>query len=293
MIKPLYKWQGGKTKLLNDYDKVFIPELHNTYVEPFFGGGALFCKMYNENRFSKYIINDNNKYLMNIYKTIKNNEKVFVFIFMLKEIESVYLKLNKEERKEYYYKKREEYHFMNELITDIDSEDYFIHCTSILFFLLKTSFNGLWQPMKTRSDLFGTAFGLGNEKKLFDYSLIMEWHKALQLCEIFNMDYKSLYFEDDSFVFCDPPYLDNTVKYGSTVFDTARLLRWCEEKSLCNSVYMSNRYTKDSYYETFCDYSSKHVFDVFYTGGKKSVNQNKEVLLFWKKKQKIKTEMAA
>lgn len=286
MIKPLYKWQGGKTKLLKSYESIFITESFNTYVEPFFGGGALFCKMFNENRFDKYIINDNNKYLMEIYKTIKNEDKVFGFLFMLREIEYEYLKLNINERKEYYYKKREEYHFLNEVITNIESNDYLIQCSSILFFLLKTSFNGLWQPMKTRSDLFGTAFGLGNEKKLFDYPLIIEWHRALQKCDIYDLDYKALNINNNSFIFCDPPYLDNTVKYGLENFNTNELLKWCEGKSFYNSVYMSNRYTKDSYYETFCDYSSKHVFDVFYTGGKKSVNQKKEVLIVWNKKQK-------
>lgn len=39
--KPILKWAGGKTQLLGDL-MPRIPEEYGTYIEPFFGGGALF-----------------------------------------------------------------------------------------------------------------------------------------------------------------------------------------------------------------------------------------------------------
>ena len=39
--KPILKWAGGKTQLL-EHLLPQIPKEYNKYIEPFFGGGALF-----------------------------------------------------------------------------------------------------------------------------------------------------------------------------------------------------------------------------------------------------------
>ena len=39
--KPILKWAGGKTQLLNEIVPK-IPKSFNKYIEPFIGGGALF-----------------------------------------------------------------------------------------------------------------------------------------------------------------------------------------------------------------------------------------------------------
>ena len=40
-MKPLFMWAGGKTKLLDTFAE-HLPENFDTYIEPFFGGGAVF-----------------------------------------------------------------------------------------------------------------------------------------------------------------------------------------------------------------------------------------------------------
>ena len=40
-IKPILKWAGGKTQLLDEL-MPRIPDGYGKYIEPFFGGGALF-----------------------------------------------------------------------------------------------------------------------------------------------------------------------------------------------------------------------------------------------------------
>ena len=39
--KPILKWAGGKTQMLNDLLPK-VPSSYGRYIEPFFGGGALF-----------------------------------------------------------------------------------------------------------------------------------------------------------------------------------------------------------------------------------------------------------
>ena len=41
-MKPLFIWAGGKNKMLKHYLPI-MPKQVDTYVEPFFGGGAMFC----------------------------------------------------------------------------------------------------------------------------------------------------------------------------------------------------------------------------------------------------------
>ena len=51
-MKPLIKWAGGKSSEIKHIERI-IPEF-NRYIEPFFGGGALFFDLEPK----KAIIND-------------------------------------------------------------------------------------------------------------------------------------------------------------------------------------------------------------------------------------------
>lgn len=83
-MKPLVKYRGGKSKEIPHLEK-HIPDFNGRYIEPFFGGGALFFHLEPK----KAIINDINSKLMNFYKTVKSdfdslkNE--------LSEIEKIYI----------------------------------------------------------------------------------------------------------------------------------------------------------------------------------------------------------
>lgn len=65
-MQTLIKWPGGKTKEFN-YIKDLIPPFER-YIEPFFGGGAIFFKL----KPKKAIINDICEELMNFYRFIKD-----------------------------------------------------------------------------------------------------------------------------------------------------------------------------------------------------------------------------
>ena len=65
-------WAGGKSKVLKDIEP-HLPKQFSTYVEPFFGGGAMFIWAYKKNPEATFIINDVNHYIMEIYSNIKND----------------------------------------------------------------------------------------------------------------------------------------------------------------------------------------------------------------------------
>ena len=68
-MNPLIKWPGGKSREI-DKIKPLIPEYHR-YVEPFFGGGALFFDLAPQ----KAAINDISESLIQYYQLIKNQDK--------------------------------------------------------------------------------------------------------------------------------------------------------------------------------------------------------------------------
>lgn len=67
-MQPLIKWPGGKSREF-EYIKDMIPE-YERYIEPFFGGGAVFFQL----KPQKAIINDICEELTDFYKFIKGQE---------------------------------------------------------------------------------------------------------------------------------------------------------------------------------------------------------------------------
>jgi len=67
-MKPLIKWAGGKSNEIKQIEKI-IPNSFDRYIEPLFGGGAVFFHLEPK----KAIINDTSKELMLIYKFLSNS----------------------------------------------------------------------------------------------------------------------------------------------------------------------------------------------------------------------------
>jgi len=72
-MRPLIKWAGGKTTEIKHIEKI-IPQF-DRYIEPFFGGGALFFDLEPK----KAIINDISDELMAFYKLLKNGKSGEMF----------------------------------------------------------------------------------------------------------------------------------------------------------------------------------------------------------------------
>ena len=67
-MNPLLKYRGGKSREISRFDK-YLPKEFETYIEPFFGGGALYFYLEPQ----KAIINDINEKLITFYRNVRND----------------------------------------------------------------------------------------------------------------------------------------------------------------------------------------------------------------------------
>ena len=264
-MKPLFIWAGGKNKMLKHY-KPFMPSEVKTYCEPFFGGGAMYINIVNKYSPKELIINDVNTDIIRIYKTIKSDCDAFVKI--LDELSAEYLPLNKAGRKDYYYSLRHK-HAYDYVSWDSTKE------AAVLYFLMKTGFNGIYQVNKNTNDRYGTPSGLLNQKvRVYEKDVVEWWNKSLQNTQILSGDWKGCceYVEDekDNFVFLDPPYRGSFTSYGQEFSDDNQLdlINYVAENKN-TKVFLCNREIGDSFYENNLGDLLIDKFPVTYTAGRR------------------------
>ncbi len=144
-VKPFVKWAGGKTQILSEIKSRYPHDLGKTinkYCEPFIGGGAVLFDILLKYKLKEVLINDINAELINTYNQIKNN--LDLLLSELFSIQEHFWKLDTEERKLYYYEKRDRFNYIK-LNGD---EKVSIEKATLFIFLNKTCFNGLFRVNK-------------------------------------------------------------------------------------------------------------------------------------------------
>jgi len=193
--KPFLKWAGGKGQLLAEIESRLPQGIKtgeiDTYIEPFVGGGAVFFYMAQryEGIKSFYLFDVNND-LVNCYNTIKND--VESLIDELRELEGKFHPLEKLERKDFYYRIRDEFNSDRHIAK--------------LIFLNKTCFNGLYRV--NRKNEFNVPSGDYKNPKICDAENLRNISQILQKAEIICADFEKCdkYIDDKTFVYFDPPY---------------------------------------------------------------------------------------
>lgn len=207
--KPFLKWVGGKTQLLNEFEKRIPYQIREKkaikkYIEPFVGGGALFFYLKTKYDIKASYLFDINKELIVAYKTVQADSKAL--IDKLGEIENKHLEKTEEHRKEHYYGVRNKFNSqMNNFDYDNYNEDW-IERTTFLIFLNKTGFNGLFR--QNQKGEFNVPFGRYKNPKIYDEKNIIAVSEALKNTEIICGDFteSEKYIEKESFIYLDPPY---------------------------------------------------------------------------------------
>ena len=200
--KPFIKWVGGKGQLLSEINKLYPVELGkniNKYAEIFVGGGAVLFDILSKYKLDEVYISDKNLELINTYKSIRDN--VDILIKSLKEMEEEYIPLDNENRKVYYYEKRQEYNNLK-----INIEENNIEKASLFIFLNKTCFNGLYRVNKKGE--FNVPMGAYKKPKICDEENLKNVSLTLRNVKIVYADYRESekFIDDKTFVYIDPPY---------------------------------------------------------------------------------------
>lgn len=211
-MKPMLKYRGGKTKEI-PHIIWHIPRFSGRYVEPFFGGGALF--FYLEPR--QAIINDINTKLMDFYLGVRDNYPQLRS--ELDQVESIYAsnrrgfeqlkKLHPTERvedknEEMYYQMRDMY---NGLVPSAFSK------ALLYFYINKTAYSGMIRY--NAKGEFNVPFG--RYAHLNTKCVTSAHSRLLQRAQICNEDYSKVFgmCGPDDFVFLDPPYDSAFSDYGN------------------------------------------------------------------------------
>lgn len=269
-MKTFIKWQGNKSKHINKFID-YIPEFTGTYIEPFLGSGALLLKL----QPTKWIINDLNKDLINIWKCVKNNPQGIIDNFKLFAIHFIPMPKN------------EKVIYCREITSKIESMPYdlerattyllmkFCEYTGNIMVNNKFKFKGLDMHIYINDDYpFLKQNNYDNIRKVSQFL-------NNKSAKIFNTDYEKILdkAKKDDFVFLDPPYIE-IKKYDfnynkDEVLDDAFIHKLYNEVKKLDSKnvkwLMTQADTKEIK-EIFKEYKIK-TFKVYRIGSKSYVNE--------------------
>ncbi|WP_417327685.1 DNA adenine methylase [Halarcobacter sp.] len=180
-----FGWVGGKSKLADEIVQM-IPA-HKLYVEVF--GGALNI-LYSKNKSKLEVVNDINKELVNLHKSIRNNPKTL----------SMYLNQLLISRQLFDEIKNKKIKPRNN-----------IEAAAFYLYILTQSFG-------SKGDNFGmSAKAMTNPYNI--YKSYMKWSNRLKGVTVENKSFEDLielYDSKDTFFYCDPPYVETESYYKNT-----------------------------------------------------------------------------
>jgi DNA adenine methylase len=200
------KWTGSKkniSKLISSH----IKTNKTKYIEPFVGGGSMFFEILNNKNlpFKEYHINDFNKNLINIYLSLKNNYN---------ELYNSYLENYNIFNSDFYHKDIFENRkiFFNILKQKFNSDknDF------ILFYsLTRFSYNGMIRYNQKGDYNSSCHFTRSGMEPIKVKKLLNEHYNLLNNKNIIitNTSYENLQYDENSFTYLDPPYINSKELY--------------------------------------------------------------------------------
>jgi len=211
----MIKYRGGKSK---EIPRLIwhVPRFKGRYIEPFFGGGAMFFHLQPRNA----VINDINSKLMGFYAGVRND-----FNHLRAELDDI---------ERIYATNRAEYEALKAQTPD----ERVIDKNEALYYKLRDMYNGLTTPTYSAALLYyyinKTAYSgmirtnakgefnvpYGRYKNLNTHLVTQAHSQLLNRAKLYNTDY-SVIFDlcgPDDFVFLDPPYDCTFSDYGNEEF---------------------------------------------------------------------------
>lgn len=189
MVAPVLKWAGGKRQLLSHILRL-VPEHFDTYIEPFFGGGALYFKLYSEGKTGNSVISDSNPDLYNLYRAIKTDPEGLIHALS---------SLGYGNAEPDYYRARDEFNSLEGVSLDTRR-------AALLIYLNRHCYNGLYRV--NSSGRFNVPFGRYRNPSLPSPEHIREVSESFHSTLIVNSDFENTVQQakEGDFVYMDPPY---------------------------------------------------------------------------------------
>jgi DNA adenine methylase len=257
--KPLLKWVGGKTQILDKVLNTF-PKVIENYHELFLGGGSVLLGVLSNTETIKIkkeiFAYDYNETLINFYKNIQKKPKQFLIEIdkiiniynniIYKEINRKALTIEEAltSQESYYYWTRKKYNTLSQ--EDKNS----IIGSALFLFLNKTCFRGIFREGPNG---FNVPFGHYKTQEIVNKEHVLKISKLIKdvKFEVLSFEQSIIRASDDDFVYCDPPYVpvNNKSFVGYTLcgFEKEQhelLFKLCKELTDKNIKFvMSNSYT--------------------------------------------------
>lgn len=180
--RPIVKWAGGKQQLLANL-LLKAPKTFNRYIEPFFGGGALFFALSPRDA----LLADSNPELINLYNVVSNRVDLLI----------QYLRTYSSDKQSYYSVRAQRI----EALTSVERAARFLY-------LNRTCFNGLYRV--NGNGEFNVPYGKYKNPRICDEAGLRAASRLLVKAVIRCEDYNELLLREATegdFVYLDPPYL--------------------------------------------------------------------------------------
>lgn len=195
------RWAGSKKKILNEMLNTF-PKNKKNYIEMFLGSGVVLLNVLDNQsilNYRNFYVNDVNSNIINFYILLRDN--INEVIKKMKKLETNYNSLSMDEKEHYYYKIRDDFNNMQ------SGDEKAI----LFYFLMKTGFNGVYRENKNGK--FNVPFGR-KDKIVVNEEYLQRISNSIKKVKFYNLEYKEFLKVmksnktlDDSFIYCDPPYL--------------------------------------------------------------------------------------
>jgi len=180
--RPVLKWAGGKQQLLPQLLSR-VPETYGRYIEPFFGGGALFFALAPQNA----VIADSNAEIISLYRQLAKDAGAVIAAM-----------------KGHTYDEAHFYAVRAQAFGALTPTE----AAARTLYLNRSCFNGLYRV--NRQGDFNVPFGRYVNPRLCDAAGLEAAGRALAAAEILCADYRNVlaaHARPGDFVYLDPPYL--------------------------------------------------------------------------------------
>lgn len=282
----LFTYAGSKLKFKKHFDK-----LHTTlgkkikvktYVEAFAGTLASLFHNLTHVKAEKYVINDFNKRVINLYKHIKENPELLFTKFEALENEFQriipehlrHTRLVPKEVRQTLFKSNHEFYLEAKSLLNVISLD--INHAALMLFLMQHNFRGLYQ--ENSKGEYNSHFNWGAKctntdkikESLFNLHYFFNANEVIfENVDVFDLAEK--YNERDTFIYLDPPYSDSTVQYKKGTRSFNALKTHEELIEICNKQFDFVMYS-NNFNEKLCQHFEAHT--TFHRG---TVNGNSKL----------------